>query len=102
MIGALLKLLREFRRALIKLLVNDPEHGETHRRITPRIKTLAISAHHQDRTAARTSPRRDPFSELRLTQSADLAQLDSRPGYIGRVVVQAPAGFLVSRPPERP
>jgi len=36
------------RRALIKLLVDDPEHGETHRRITARIKPLAISAHHAE------------------------------------------------------
>lgn len=46
MIGALLKLLRELRRALIKLVVDDPEHSEPHRRITVRIKTLPISAHH--------------------------------------------------------
>jgi hypothetical protein len=45
-IGALLKLLRELRRALIKLVIDDPEHSEPHRRVTARIKTLAISAHH--------------------------------------------------------
>ena len=79
MIGALLKLLRELRHALIKLLVDDPEHGEPHRRITAWIKTLPISAHHAGPYRRARAPRCDPVRELRLTQSADFAQLHSRP-----------------------
>jgi hypothetical protein len=46
MLAALLKLLRELRSALIKLLIDDREHHEAHHRIAARIKTLTGLAHH--------------------------------------------------------
>ena len=46
----ILKLLRELRRALVELLVDDLEHQEAHRRIAARIQTLTISSHTRDRT----------------------------------------------------